>query len=334
MTAKRTAFDSPAQGQLGPAPAKQEAPDLTNYDWVLVNSSAGKDSMAMLAHIVGLCDTAGVSRSRIVVVHADLGRVEWQGTRELAEEHAAQLGLRFEVVTRDEDLLDHVLTRNATLRARPGDDGRAPAWPSSAARWCTSDHKTSQVAKLVTRLVAEADPKQLGRRVRLLNCLGIRAAESVARAKKTPFGPDPLNWTVPPRAAKPGRPARNGRPGADPVDAVEGIPHGRRMVDRWLPIFSWDEPQVWSEIVASGLRWHEAYDLGMSRLSCVFCVLAPRAQLVLAAKHNRDLALEYVAVEREVGHTFKADLSMLDVAAEAGLVDLPEQARPAQGALF
>ena len=139
----------------------------------------------MLAHLVRLADAAGVPRSRIVVVHADLGRVEWAGTRELAEHHARTLGLRFEVVARAEDLLDHVVTRNQTLRARPDDDGKSPAWPSNSARWCTSDHKSSQVSKLITRLVAESDPRRLARRVRILNCLGIRASESIARSKNS-----------------------------------------------------------------------------------------------------------------------------------------------------
>lgn len=297
-------------------------PDLASYDIALLNSSAGKDSMAMLSYVTGLADAAGLDRRRIVVVHADLGRAEWTGTRELAELHARMFGLRFEVVQRAEDLLDHVLTRNATLRARPDDDGKAPAWPSASARWCTSDHKNSQVLKLMTRLVNELDPARLGRRIRILNCLGLRAAESIARSKKVPLGPDPANWSTPPRQARRARPATATRPATPAVTARPGIEHGRRAVDRWLPIFWWDETKVWAEIIASGLPWHPAYDWGSARLSCVFCVLAPRDQLILAARHEPELAREYVRVERIVGHTFKAGLSMAEVCTAAG-VDLP-----------
>ena len=74
------------------------APDLGSYDVILVNSSAGKDSQAMLDYIVELAGAA--LRDRIVVVHCDLGRVEWQGTRELAEAQARYYGVRFEVVKR------------------------------------------------------------------------------------------------------------------------------------------------------------------------------------------------------------------------------------------
>jgi 3'-phosphoadenosine 5'-phosphosulfate sulfotransferase (PAPS reductase)/FAD synthetase len=81
--------------------------DIASYDVVLVNSSAGKDSQAMLDYMVELCDKHSI-RSRMVVVHCDLGRVEWEGTRALAEEHADHYGLRFEVVARDRDLLHQV----------------------------------------------------------------------------------------------------------------------------------------------------------------------------------------------------------------------------------
>ncbi|MDB5253899.1 MAG: phosphoadenosine phosphosulfate reductase [Flaviaesturariibacter sp.] len=272
-------------------------PDLTEYDVILLNSSAGKDSQAMLSHVVGLADEQGVDRSRIVVVHADLGRVEWEGVRDLAAEQAAVYGLRFEVVERDEDLLDHVETRHATLQAQGKTD--VAAWPSSTARWCTSDHKTSQVAKLMTRLADEHRAVH-GKtaQVRILNCLGIRAQESPARAKKVPFSVD--------------GPATN----------------GRRHVDRWLPIFDWKVERVWQTIRDSGLRWHPAYDAGMPRLSCCFCVLAGRRELVLAARLNPALAAEYVAVEDRIGKTFRQDLSMAEVVRQAAEPDAPADLEP------
>lgn len=282
--------------------------DLTQYDVILVNSSAGKDSQAMLSYLVALADRQGVDRTRFLVVHADLGRVEWDGTRELAEEQAAAYGLRFETVARDEDLLDQVKTRRRTLdadataleadaaalaaagwtafadlaTADAKKKRNTPAWPSSAARYCTSDQKTGQVAKLMTRLAAEHRAAGHTHPIRILNCLGIRAAESPARAKKVALGVDPAT-------------------------------NSRRQVTRWLPIFNWSDQQVWDTIAASGLRVHEAYAEGMPRLSCVMCVLAGRRELILAARLNPGLAAEYLEVEREVGHTFKADLSMAEI---------------------
>lgn len=267
-------------------------PALAEFDLILINSSAGKDSQAMLTHLVELADEQGVDRDRLVVVHADLGRVEWQGTRALAEEQAAHYGLRFEVVARAEDLLDQIVTRHLTLRGRG--DTTTPAWPSSTARYCTSDQKTSQVVKLMTREVTAWRERAFeDRPMRILNCLGIRAEESFARAKKSPLHRDSAS-------------------------------NGRREVTRWLPIFDWSEVDVWQTIACSGVRYHPAYAAGMPRLSCCFCVLAGRRELVLAAKLNPELAREYVAVEKRVGHTFKADVSMAQIAAEAG-VDEPSQ---------
>jgi 3'-phosphoadenosine 5'-phosphosulfate sulfotransferase (PAPS reductase)/FAD synthetase len=256
-------------------------PDLGSYDIILVNTSGGKDSQAMLDEVYRLAADAGVT-DRLIAVHADLGRVEWEGTKALAAKQVEQYSVRFEVVARDGDLLDQIIDRRISLDAKGKFD--APAFPSSNARFCTSDQKTSQVVKLMTQLVRDSGIK--GRPVRILNCLGIRSQESPARAKKVAFGPDCAS-------------------------------NGKRTVDRWLPIFNWTETQVWDRIKASGVPHHPAYDLGMSRLSCVFCVFASKRDLAIAAKHNPELAKEYQAVEIQVRSTFRVDLSMTDIIASA-----------------
>jgi 3'-phosphoadenosine 5'-phosphosulfate sulfotransferase (PAPS reductase)/FAD synthetase len=236
------------------------APDLASYDVILVNSSAGKDSQAMLDLMVELATAAGV-RDRLVVVHADLGRVEWAGTRELAERQAARYGVRFEVVSRPQgDLLTQIEQRGM--------------FPSSTARYCTSDHKRGQVRRVMTKLTAEVQARRPGP-VRILNCMGLRADESPARAKKVVFEHD----------AK--------------------ASNGKRHVDAWLPIHEWTTAQVWDRIRASGVEHHRAYDLGMKRLSCVFCVFAPKSALLVAGKHNPELLDAYVKVEEKIGHDFR-----------------------------
>jgi 3'-phosphoadenosine 5'-phosphosulfate sulfotransferase (PAPS reductase)/FAD synthetase len=204
---------------------------------------------------------------RVVVVHCDLGRVEWRGTRELAEEQAAHFGVRFEVVSRSQDLLDQVEQRGM--------------WPSSKARYCTSDHKRAQVDKLMTKLTAEL--RHLRRPVRILNCQGIRAEESTERSKKTPFQLDM-------RAS-----------------------NTKRHVDLWYPIFTWTLEQVWDRIRASGIRHHFAYDLGMPRLSCAFCVFAGKQALILAGHHNTALLDQYCDVEIKTGHKFRQDVSLVQI---------------------
>ncbi|MBQ1164686.1 phosphoadenosine phosphosulfate reductase family protein, partial [Streptomyces sp. A73] len=77
-------------------------------------------------------------------------------------------------------------------------------------------------------------------------CLGLRAEESSGRAKKPVLSVD---------------------------DAASS---GVREVVTWLPSLHWTEAEVWARIKASGVRYHWAYDKGMKRLSCSFCVLASR----------------------------------------------------------
>lgn len=263
--------------------------DLKTYDWVVINSSAGKDSQAMLDVLVALADEQGVPRERLVVVHADLSDEEWAGTKELAATQAAHYGLRFEVVKRKQGgILKQVLERHAKLK-RDGKD--AAPWPDSVSRYCTSSMKRETIAKLLTQLAKEhRDAHGKKAHCRILNCLGMRAGESSRRAKLRPF------------------------------ENNKKQTNGRRTVDTWLPIFDLTVDQVWEHIHASGVPFHYAYNLGMPRLSCCFCVFAPREALMLAGKHNPELLDRYVEVEQEVGYTFthKLSLTVIRDAIQAG----------------
>jgi len=88
-------------------------PRLTDYDIILVNSSAGKDSQATLDVVAGAAREAGVL-DRLVVAHTDLGDAEWDGVPQLAAEHAAQ--------QTGEDLDASGDQQRQTLFARPGPD--------------------------------------------------------------------------------------------------------------------------------------------------------------------------------------------------------------------
>ncbi len=242
-------------------PGLPEIPDgpseLSAYDLIVINTSGGKDSQTMLRQVVLAADEQSVPRDRLIAVHADLGRVEWDGTKQLAKRQARTLGVEFMAIKRPQgDLLDHVRKRGM--------------WPSPAARYCTSDHKRSQIAKIITRLDRE---RRSGPTFSVLNCMGIRAEESPARRKKRPYAPNRYFSTL------------------------------TRNVWDWLPIHDWTEDMVWDDIKKSRIPHHPAYDLGMPRLSCIFCIYAPKRALTLAGKHNPELLAEYVAVEKSIGHT-------------------------------
>jgi 3'-phosphoadenosine 5'-phosphosulfate sulfotransferase (PAPS reductase)/FAD synthetase len=244
-------------------------PDLPSYHWIVLSSSAGKDSQAMIDFVVEQCDRSRVPRERVIVAHADLGRVEWPGTRQLAEDQARHYGLAFVAVCRPQgDLLEHIAQRGM--------------FPSPTARYCTSDHKRAQIDKVLTQLALRSRCEGV-HRVRILSCLGLRAEESPARARRLPFAFDP-------RAS-----------------------NGRRHVDVWLPLHGWSVEQVWDRIRASRVPHHPAYDLGMPRLSCCCCIFSPRSALLLAGRHNPELLAEYVAVEKEIGHRFHQELPLASI---------------------
>ena len=260
--------------------------DLTEYDLIAVNTSAGKDSAAMLAEVVDQAKAAGVL-GRVVAIHADLGSMEWPGTRELAEQQARQLGVtRFEVVahTRDqqfEDLLAYALRRRF--------------WPDARNRWCTSTLKRDVTDSLLRRLADEiraGRPEHPGP-VRVLTCYGMRAEESRRRAQRSPVGPYPR------------------------------ITSAARQVTRWLPVHQWSTAEVFARGDRAGLTRHPAYGLGQSRASCVLCIFLRRSELHAAALARPLLAQCYELVERTIGHRFRQDVSMRDVLTSAGIPTLP-----------
>lgn len=154
---------------------------------------------------------------------------------------------------------------------------RRGKWPSSTQRWCTSDFKRGPGARVVT-----AETKNMGK-CSVLYVFGFRREESPARAKKVPFKLNKMLTTK------------------------------QRTVYDWCPILEWSVDLVWYTIHKHSLPYHKAYDLGMPRLSCVFCIFSPFDALVLAGKHNPELLEEYVQVEQEIGHTFRQDCSLKSV---------------------
>jgi len=325
------------------------APDLTDYHIIAVNTSAGKDSQAMMDYVVELAKEVGVM-DRLISVHADLGELEWEGTKELALDHTKHYNMPFYTVQRDRDLLHQI-------------EHEREDFPGQSARFCTSEHKTSQVQKLYTRfsdkkladyltdlldlevekwikdwreagknakadkaalwfegkdritalrmeqvdfsegelsvkdterlreLRAEVDKEALRffnksdwskirksakdklPRMRVLSCLGIRALEGHERARKNPF------------------------------ETIEDI--GIRQTERWFPIFRWTEADVWNRIDNMETRYATPYDLGMSRLSCAFCVFATLDDLLISAEHNPELLDKYVGLEERLAEKHK-----------------------------
>ena len=225
---------------------------------VAVSHSGGKDSQAMLIAL-----SATVPREQMIVVHASLGDMEWPGTLELAQHQAECLGLPFLVARAGKTLLGMVERRYAT---RP----EVPSWPSPGTRQCTSDLKRGPIRREVGRYARERGYKTI------INCMGLRAEESSARAK---------------------RPT---------LQRIESASSGRRDWWDWLPIHHYTTPEVFGAIRAAGQSPHHAYAEGNDRLSCVFCIMASRNDLRNGARQHPELYQRYVAMEAHTGYTMHA----------------------------
>ncbi|NDC96405.1 hypothetical protein EB077_13960 [bacterium] len=133
---------------------------LKNAEVIFVNHSGGKDSQAMLAYVMSL----GLP-GEVVVVHSDLGEMEWEPMHKFIE--ANSFGLPVHVVKPELDFFQLCRKYNRL--------------PSGLARFCTSELKTRPISKFIKEYMNAKGYS------RAINAIGIRAEESPARAKKEPF---------------------------------------------------------------------------------------------------------------------------------------------------
>ena len=125
--------------------------------------SGGKDSQAMYARI-----RRRVPHERIVVVHADLGKVEWQGVQDHIR---ATISHELQVVRAGKTFFDLVRHRAKTYPD-------VPAFPGARRRQCTSDLKRDPIQKFIRR-----DMNARGATL-AVNCIGLRAEESRSRSRR------------------------------------------------------------------------------------------------------------------------------------------------------
>jgi len=118
----------------------------------VVNHSGGKDSQAMLLRIREMAPAA-----QIVVVHAHLPEVDWDGV--LDHINATADGVPVHVCQARRTLLQMIEARGM--------------FPSPQQRQCTSDLKRGPIERTIRRLGYKL----------VVNCMGMRAEESPNRAK-------------------------------------------------------------------------------------------------------------------------------------------------------
>lgn len=195
----------------------------------VINDSGGKDSQAMKVLLKQL-----VPHHQLLIVHAHLPEVEWEGSLEHIERYAD--GIPVIVAQAPKTFIEMVDHRQM--------------FPSPKNRQCTSDLKRNPIERELRRYL-KAHPEFGGL---LVNCMGLRAAESVGRSKLVAFK----------------RSEKNSKAGREWYD--------------WLPIHDYTDAQVFASIRAAGEEPFWTYARGMKRKSCCFCIFATDADHTLAAQ--------------------------------------------------
>jgi 3'-phosphoadenosine 5'-phosphosulfate sulfotransferase (PAPS reductase)/FAD synthetase len=236
-----------------------------------IGVSGGKDSQACALAVADHLERIGHVGPR-VLVHADLGRVEWSDSATICDELAAHLGWELLTVRRSagdmmarwEGRWSANLARYRTLSCVR----LILPWSTPSMRFCTSELKTDVICRALKKRYGELP---------IVNVTGVRREESTARANM------PL-WQAQDKLKR----ERLGLVGVT-----------------WNAIIDQTLARVLDCIEQSGLRLHEAYTrYNSSRVSCAFCIMSAIADLLAASTCEANHAVYRLMVELECLSTF------------------------------
>jgi 3'-phosphoadenosine 5'-phosphosulfate sulfotransferase (PAPS reductase)/FAD synthetase len=285
--------------------------DLRTIDRFIVAFSAGKDSTAVLLHLLEL----GIPREKIELWHHaidphDAPFMDWPVTpaycrafadafelpllfqwkeggfeREMLRDASATAPVLFETWATPSAMRrgDPVVVR--TSRAGRAEPGTRLKFPQRSAdlgvRWCSSYLKIDVAAKVFTN-----DPRFTSGR--FVMCTGERGEESPNRARY-----------------------------ATVEEHKSTAPSKNRHVWQWRPILRWSEQEVWNAIERWRVVSHPAYRIGFGRLSCLSCIFGGPAQWAAIAEHAPAHFERIASYEERFGLTIDRTRSVRALVAHA-----------------
>jgi 3'-phosphoadenosine 5'-phosphosulfate sulfotransferase (PAPS reductase)/FAD synthetase len=264
---------------------------------VAIGVSGGKDSDACAIAVSRHLDRIGHKGPRLLV-HSDLGRIEWKDSLPNCERLAERLGWELLVVRRQAgDMLARWEGRWQNNVSRYEDLSCVKLilpWSTPSMRFCTSELKTAVIASALKKRFPRGE---------ILNVTGIRRQESANRSKM-------------------------------PVSAPHaGLTRRAGAGLTWNAIIEWPVQDVVYAIHDVGLSLHEAYTkYGASRVSCAFCIMSSEADLIASAlcEDNREPYIRMVELEAKSTFAFQGNRWLSDVASHILPPSLREQAELAK----
>lgn len=248
---------------------------------MVINMSGGKDSVRMMGY---LRETFPGVKMYAVMADTGFEHVKPVSAEEFARERCAAYGLELHVVSAvwgDRRKLNGEWVKNPKVGTRKSYLDMVEQrgmFPSTQYRQCTSDLKRNPIAVFLRSL-----PESV-----IINCTGIRAAESPARAKQTPWKRNETLCTK----------------------------NGSRTVYDWMPIFAESLEDVLQWHTATGTALHPVYVWAgghLKRLSCRICIFSTNADIHAIYKHDRE-AFDLVAnLEQKMGFTMKSGQSLFQI---------------------
>lgn len=218
-----------------------------------------------------------------VLIHSDLGSVEWKDSIRICTELAERLNMPLITVRRQAGgMMQRWQTRWANNVKRYTELSCVKLilpWSTPSMRFCTSELKTA----IITRELVKRFRGQ-----QIVTVLGIRREESPGRSK-TPV--TKINTALT---------RKDGTCGVD-----------------WNPIVDMTLDQVFLAHQMYKFRLHEAYtQFGSSRVSCSFCIMSRRDDLIAASQceDNADIYREMCELELTSAFSFQSTTWLSDTA--------------------
>ena len=250
---------------------------------VAIGVSGGGDSDVTAFEVMRYLDSIGHTGPRLLI-HSDLGRVEWRSSLPQCERLAQCLGLELVVVRRGSgDLMDRWLQRwrkNCERYAELSCVKMILPWSTPTMRFCTSELKTDLICRdLVARFPGQT----------IISAAGLRRDESPNRAKS-------------------------------PILAVQAKLTSKTHETNgysWHPLLAWTKQQVFDYHTFVDFPLHTAYtQYQTTRVSCCFCILGSLHDLIASAvcPENHDIYREMVNLEIASSFSFQSGQWLGDIA--------------------